>query len=234
MDEKINHILSEKTCGYWNHEVFTKLFEDFKTNYQKKHVLYNQFLHTLANGKNYIDKVRLLIKHFIYLWTLNNTIISDKECNTIWKTYVTNFTANERLLIVKHIKDTLELNLKLYIKNESDTPKQPPSEQHKILEIELKEAQTKIEDLTSKFSALLEVYNSETEDKKKICEKYNKLESDYFTLSSNYSEVYKMAEFRSQRIEDLSELNGRLKNTIDELRSSRDMYRDLYTNHGKY
>ena len=234
MDEKINHILSEKTCVYWNIDVFTKLFEDYKLNYGKRHVLYNQFLYTLENGKNYVDKVRILLKHFLYIWSVNNKVISDIELHSIWKTYVHNFSSIERSLIVKHIKSTLEVSIK------NENPKQPYENQKKFensqkqLENELQEAQYKIEELTSKFSALMEVYNSETEDKKKICEKYNKLENDYFTLSSNYSEVYKMSEFRLQRIDDLSELNGRLKSTIEELRSSREMYRDLYNNNGKY
>ena len=230
MDEKLNHILSEKKCSYWNSDVFTKLFEDFKVNYDKKHLLYNQFIHILGNGKNYIEKVRIMIKHFIYIWSVNNSVISDKECNIIWKTYTTNFLDSDRLIIVEHIKNIIHVNI--VVKSQ---PAKPQSyEKQKNLETELSEAQFKIEELTTKFSALMDVYNAETEDKKTLCEKYNKLEQDYYTLSSNYSQVYKVSEFREQRIEDLKELNSRLKITIDELRTSRDLYRDLYTNHGKY
>ena len=217
---KINHILSEKKCCYWNSDVFAKLFEDFKINYDKKHVLYNQFLYTLGHGKNYIDKVRILMTHFIYLWNINNNEISDKICNNIWKTYVNNFSVSERSLIVNCIKDVIEANI--------NTSTHQPFEKQKNLVIELQEAQSKIDELTAKFSALLDVYNVQTKTHDEVCKKYSILEEEYHNLSSNYSEVYKIAEFRTQRIDDITELNTRLKNTIDELRSSRDLYKELY------
>jgi len=222
MSANINHILSEKNCTYWNSDVLHKLVEDFKINYGKKHVLYNQFLYTLGHGKNYIDKVRILIKHFIYIWTKESItnvdiVISDKECNNIWKSYVNNFSINERSLIVKYIKETLEVNI------QNSTPKQ------KTLEADLQEAHYKIDELTSKFNALMELYTDQSKSHKDISQKYNSLEEEYHTLSSHYSEIYKMSAFRSERIEDLTELNNRLRNTVDELRISRDLYRELYT-----
>jgi hypothetical protein len=217
MSANINHILSEKNCTYWNSDVLHKFVEDFKINYEKKHVLYNQFLYTLGHGKNYIDKVRLLIKNFIYIWEIKDIVISDKECNNIWKSYVNNFSINERALIVKYIKETLEVNIKSNTSN------------HKTLEIDLREAHYKIDELNSKFNALMELYTDQCKINKDISEKYNTLEEEYHTLSSHYSEVYKMGAFRAERIEDLAELNNRLKNTVDELRTSRDLYRDLYT-----
>jgi hypothetical protein len=224
MNENLNHILSNKKCAYWTHEVFTKLASDFKTNYDKKHVIYNQYLYILAHGKNYIEKVRNLIHNLLYIWSNNNSVISDKECAIIWKKYVTNFTITEREIIVKYIKNSLELHIK------TETPKKHINER----DLELQEAHDKIDDLTSKLSALMEIYESDKKTHSEVSIKYNKLESEYNELCNNYSQVYKTCEFRGIRIDDLNELNNRLKSTIDELRLSRDFYRELYTNHGKY
>ena len=247
MTENINHILNNKNCVYWNATIIEKLVEDFKTHYDKKHVIYNQYLYILENGKNYIDKVRLFIKHFIYIWSVNNSIISDKESQLIWKTYVSNFTLDERAAIVTYIKNMVNILItdkviksKITDKNadkNADKIKEKGSpDSHEYIQIknQLQEAHDTINTLTTKFTALNEIYTTEKSNSREVLDKYLKLESEYHTLCSNYSEVYKMAEFRSQRIEDLSELNSRLKNTIDELRSSREMYRDLYSNNGKY
>jgi len=220
MNENLNHILSNKKCAYWTQEIFTKLVSDFKINYEKKHVLYNQYLYLLANGKNYIEKVRNLIQHFIHLWSINDTVFSDKECAIIWKTYVTNFSVTEREIIVKYIKNSLELHIK------AETPRKYINEHER--DRELREAHDKIDDLTSKFSALMEVYESEKTARSELVIKYNKLENDYDELCNNYSHMYKTCEFRGLRIDDINELNNRLKGTIDELRSSRDLYKALY------
>jgi len=225
MNENLNHILSNKKCAYWTRDVFTKLTTDFKNNYDKKHVIYNQYLYILAHGKNYIEKVRNLIQHFIYLWSINNSIISDKECAIIWKTYVTNFTLPEREIIAKYIKNSLELHIK------AETPRKHINDRER--ERDLQEAHDKIDDLTSRFTALMEVYESEKTLHSEVITKYNKLENDYDELCNNYSHMYKTCEFRGLRIDDLNELNNRLKNTIDELRSSRDLYKELYETNTK-
>ena len=218
----IETIFDKKHCAYWNSQVFLKLVEDFKNNYTKKSVLYNQFIHILKRGKNYIEKVKLFIHKYAYIWTDDETILVDKICHDIWKSYVANFTIEERETIVKYLMDSIKDMIDLQDKEQDkEQDKNKDSAKNKNLLLELKDAQNQINDLACELSALTEVYENEKQCKTIILEKYNKLSSDYANLT-------KSDEFKSQRIKDISDLNTKLQHLVEELTASRNLYRDLY------
>ena len=218
----IETIFDKKHCAYWNSQVFLKLVEDFKNNYTKKSVLYNQFIHILKRGKNYIEKVKLFIHKYAYIWTDDETILVDKICHDIWKSYVANFTIEDRETIVKYLMDSIKDMIDLQDKEQDkEQDKNKDSAKNKNLLLELKDAQNQINDLACELSALTEVYENEKQCKTIILEKYNKLSSDYANLT-------KSDEFKSQRIKDISDLNTKLQHLVEELTASRNLYRDLY------
>ena len=216
----IETIFDKKHCAYWNNQVFLKLVEDFKNNYTKKSVLYNQFIHILKRGKNYIEKVKLFIHKYAYIWTDDETVLVDKVCHDIWKSYVANFTIEERETIVKYLMDSIKDMIELQDK-EQDKNQNKDSTKNKNLLLELKDAQNQINDLACELSALNEVYENEKQCKTIILEKYNQISSDYANLT-------KSDEFKSQRIKDISDLNTKLQHLVEELTASRNLYRDLY------
>jgi len=226
MNNTIDTIFDKKNCAYWNNQVLQKLVEDFKHNYTKKSVLYNQFIHILKRGKNYIEKVKLFIHKYAYIWTDDETILVDKICHDIWKSYVANFTVEERECIVKYLMDSIKEMIDLENQDteqdrDKDKDKNKNSGKHKDLLLELKDAQNQINELACELSALTEVYENEKQCKTVILEKYNKLSSDYANLT-------KSDEFKSQRIKDISDLNTKLHHLVEELTASRNLYRDLY------
>ena len=224
MNNTIDTIFDKKNCAYWNSKIFHKFVEDFKNNYTKKSVLYNQFIHILKRGKNYIEKVKLFIHKYAYIWTDDETVLSDKICHDIWKSYVANFTVEERETIVKYLMDSIKAIIDLENKEteqDSDKDKNKNSGKHKNLLLELKDAQNQIDELMCRLSALSEVYEDEKQCKTVILEKYN-------NLSSEYEDLVKLDGFKSQRIKDLSEVNTKLQHLVEELTASRNLYRDLY------
>ena len=218
----IETIFDKKQCAYWNSKVFLKIVEDFKNNYTKKSVLYNQFIHILKRGKNYIEKVKLFIRKYAYIWSNDETVLTDKICHDIWKSYVANFTIEERETIVKYlmdsIKDMIDLQDKEQDKNQNQHKDQ---DKDKNALLELKIAQEQINELACKLSALMEVYDDEKQCKIIILENYN-------NLSATYADLVKCDEFKTQRVKDLSELNTKLQHLVEELTASRNLYRDLY------
>jgi hypothetical protein len=193
MNNTIDTIFDKKNCAYWNSKIFHKFVEDFKNNYTKKSVLYNQFIHILKRGKNYIEKVKLFIHKYAYIWTDDETVLSDKICHDIWKSYVANFTVEERETIVKYLMDSIKAIIDLENKEteqDSDKDKNKNSGKHKNLLLELKDAQNQIDELMCRLSALSEVYEDEKQCKTVILEKYN-------NLSSEYEDLVKLATYSS-------------------------------------
>jgi len=224
MNNTIDTIFDKKNCAYWNNQVFQKLVEDFKNNYSKKSVLYNQFIHILKRGKNYIEKVKLFIHKYAYIWTDDETILVDKICHDIWKSYVANFTVEERECIVKYLMDSIKTIIDLEnndTEQDRDKDKNKNSGKHKDLLLELKDAQNQIDELMCRLSALSEVYEDEKQCKTVILEKYN-------NLSSEYEDLVKLDGFKTQRIKDLSEVNTKLHHLVEKLTAIINLYRELY------
>ena len=221
MNKNINHILREKQCVFWTSNIFDTLICEFKES-KKNCAENNLYLYILEHSKNYIHKVKLFIESIIHLWKPLHKI-SANTCQLIWKEYTQSFSMSDRKTIVECIK------LRLY--SECDSADSARAEDlddtadifESAKSVESTDKTTDFQELTCKYNALMELYTQETE-------KYTALEKTHDDLAKNYCEIYKLHQFKCENHEYIKDLNDRLAKLIEEITSSRDLYKKLYEN----
>ena len=98
MSNIINNLTLHKTLEYWTPHKFTNIIEQYNNLYYNDINIYNACIAILKSSKNYTAKIRNYISSI-----LDDTTLSQKQYENIWKEFVHNFEKSERIIIVNEI-----------------------------------------------------------------------------------------------------------------------------------